>query len=96
MMRMPARRSPRPNQCSQPSKLGCPGSTECASSLASRLFDSPVCPPAPPHLLQALREGGVEGVVEGPAPIERRLPPRECLAGRMGGSDVIIEMGFPL
>ena len=56
----------------------------------------PLLPPAPPHLLQALREGGVEGVVEGPAPIERRLPPRECLAGRMGESDVIIEMGLPL
>ena len=31
--------------------------------------------------LQALREGGVEGAVEGLAPTERRLPPSEWLVG---------------
>ena len=34
---------------------------------------------------QALREGGVAGVVEGLAPLERRLPPPECLAERRDG-----------
>jgi hypothetical protein len=34
-----------------------------------------------PLTFQALREGGVDGVVEGLAPKERRLPPPECLGG---------------
>ena len=44
-----------------------------------QLYSYSLLPP-----LQALREGGVEGVVEGLAPTERRLPPPECLVG-VGG-----------
>ena len=35
-------------------------------------------------LPQAFREGGEDGVVEGLAPMERRLPPPEGLGGRVG------------
>ena len=38
----------------------------------------------PPQNDQALREGGVVGVVEGLAPRERRLPPPECLKSEWG------------
>ena len=38
----------------------------------------PLLPPAPPHLLQALREGGVEGVVEGLAPKSGAFPLRSA------------------
>ena len=38
-----------------------------------------VTPPSPNP--QAFHEGGVAGVAEGLAPMERRLPPLECLRG---------------
>ena len=44
-----------------------------------QLYSYSLLPP-----LQALREGGVEGAVEGLAPTERRLPTPECLVG-VGG-----------
>ena len=38
-------------------------------------------PPPPSTLSKAFREGGEDGVVEGLAPMERRLPPPEGLGG---------------
>ena len=57
-----------------------------------------ICPPSgdtPPSPPQAFREGGEDGVVEGLAPRERRLPPPEGLGGgvrrRSGGARVICD-----
>ena len=52
-----------------------------------QLYSYSLLPP-----LQALREGGVEGVVEGLAPTERRLPLRSAWLG----SVVTIEMRLEL
>ena len=47
--------------------------------------------PRLPQFTQAFREGGEDGVVEGLAPRERRLPPQESLGGWDGGSVFIYD-----
>ena len=53
-------------------------------------ISSPFPPALSPlsFIIQALREGGVDGAVEGLAPKGRRLPSPECLGG--GGGVVVV------
>ena len=62
------------------------------SSIPSPPIREEFSPPPPPLLQypQAFREGGEDGVVEGLAPRERRLPPPEGLGGGVEGLEVCV------